>query len=467
MKATANDSPDLPLNFGGVVPSLAISADLGPPRSELGIGGLMPWNGRLYVVTYVSHKAKSGTGAGLYWIDQQMRMHRCPEGRDGTYANRFIHWESNQLIIGPHLIDPDHNIRTVEELVDIRVCGTMVHLEDPANKVYILGMEGEFGELDVHTLAYQPLDDLTERLGVESHQTAHFKAGYTYAGRVVVANNSYDERDQINGSGNGRLAEWDGQVWRILERTAFVEVAGRGGFSGTMFAMGWDRASVLLKVYTQADDTWRTYRLPKATHCFEHAWQTEWPRIREVEHERFLMDMHGMFYELSPWAYQNRIWGVKPISQHLWVHADFCSWNGMLVLGPDNASPHQQDNVLCAEPTSGLWFGKTDDLWKLGKPQGWGGPWYDQEVADGEVSDPYLMTGFDQKCLHLVNRGEAANEVTMEVDFLGNGAWHGWRSFDLKAGQYECLPLPEGFSAHWIRFRSEGAGRVTAWLVYT
>ncbi len=36
-------------------------------------------------------------------------------------------------------------------------------------------------------------------------------------------------------------------------------------------------------------------------------WQTEWPRTREIEHERFLMDCHGMFYEFSPWAYGNRV----------------------------------------------------------------------------------------------------------------------------------------------------------------
>ncbi|MCO5217448.1 MAG: hypothetical protein M9909_01225 [Thermomicrobiales bacterium] len=39
---------------------------------------------------------------------------------------------------------------------------------------------------------------------------------------------------------------------------------------------------------------------------------TEWPRIREVETERFLMDAHFMFYELAPLAYEGKIWGVRP-----------------------------------------------------------------------------------------------------------------------------------------------------------
>ena len=41
------------------------------------------------------------------------------------------------------------------------------------------------------------------------------------------------------------------------------------------------------------DTSVQTYRLPKASHTYDHLWTTEWPRIREVETERYLMDMHG------------------------------------------------------------------------------------------------------------------------------------------------------------------------------
>ena len=46
-------------------------------------------------------------------------------------------------------------------------------------------------------------------------------------------------------------------------------------------------------------------------------------------------------------------------------------------------------------------MGKTDDLWSWGKPQGWGSVWHEEKVEAGEASDPYLMTGFDKKVLHL------------------------------------------------------------------
>ena len=104
-----------------------------------------------------------------------------------------------------------------------------------------------------------------------------------------------------------------------------------------MFATGWDRASAILKVFAQGN--WSTYRLPKASHTFDHWWQTEWTRIREVETERYLMDCHGMFYELSPVAHNGRVWGVRPISTHLWVVPDFCSWNGFLVLAGNQVTP--------------------------------------------------------------------------------------------------------------------------------
>ena len=465
-----SDTPSLPANYSGVVPSLCLKAELGPPRTECGVGALMPWADRLWVVTYVSHKARTGVGTGLYEIDENLRMTKRPESVVGTYANRFVHFGSNQLFIGPHVIDADRNVRTIDSLIDTRITATMTHLTDPEHKVYMLGMEGEFCEVDVNTLEVTEIDDLTERLGVTSHNDAHFKAGYTSFGRVVVANNSYDERDHLDeGTAGGRLAEWDGKAWTILERTAFVEVHGRGAFGGSMFAMGWDRASAILKVFTRRDQAWSTYRLPKASHCFEHMWQTEWPRIREVEHERFLMDCHGMFYELSPHSYGGKIWGVRPVSTHLWVVPDFCSYRGLLVLGSDNASPHgNQINVLCGEPQSGLWFGKTDDLWRFGKPQGWGGPWVRRQVEAGEASDPYLMTGFDKKMLHVtVHEGTGRVAFDIDVDYLGDGEWHHYGTVTFDEPEYSHHEFPDAFSAHWVRLRAREACRVTAYFTYT
>ena len=427
----------------------------------------MPWNGRLYILNYSSHRRHTGTGVGLRVIDENFKMTLHPDAVDGTYANRFIHDESNQLIIGPHVIDAQHKLRTVKEVIDVRISGTARHLTDPENLVYLLGMEGELFELNVRTLAVKKLFDLTQELGTPGEFGCHFKDCYTAYGRLVVANNDYSEPDFLGQQTEGTLAEWDGKTWTILERKPFVCVHGRGRFTGTIFATGWDRSSCILKVFTDADKTWRTYRLPKATHTHEHKWQTEWPRIREVEHERFLIDLHGMFYELSPWAYGNRVWGVKPISQHLWVHGDFCTWKGMLVLGADNASPAHGDNTLCAEPQSGIWMGRTDDLWKNGKPAGWGGPWWSTPVKSGVASDPYLMTGFEHKCLHLFHEEKTAVTFDVELDALGSGAFKRYKSFEVAPGEAVQEAFPTGLSAHWIRVVARQDAVATAQLHYT
>ena len=455
------------LNASGVYPHLALTAELGPPRSECGIGAMMAWAGKLWLVTYVSHKSASGVGTGLYSINEQLEISKHPASYVGTYTNRMVHWQSNQLIIGPHVIDASGNVRTAQDLVEVRICSTMRHLTSPNDMVYMLGMEGEFYEMNVHSLRTNFIADLTVELGVPDHQYAHFKAAYSNFGRVVVANNSYDERDFTGAEAAGRLAEWDGEQWTIIERNPFIEVNGRGDFAGTIFAMGWDKRSAILQVFTEANNEWKRYRLPKASHCFDHMWQTEWPRIREVDHERFIMDCHGMFYELSPWAYENHIWGIRPISTHLWVHGDFCTYRGMLVLGSDNASPHHGANQLAGEPQSGLYFGKTDDLWQFGKPAGWGGVWWEDEVSAGETSDPYLMTGFDHKTLHLSNDSDSAVEFVLEVDFLGNGKWKRYDSFPVVANGYHHHEFPPGYSAHWARIRSEQKCVATAYFTYT
>lgn len=458
-----------PLNVSGVFPSLAQVGDFGPPRSELGIGALMPWNGKLYVQNYNSHKAGSGGGVSLRRVDPDLSMEIVPEtlGVDGTYTNRFVHVATSSLVLGPHVIDTEHKITTIDELVPLRVCGTAEHLTKPDTHVYVLAMEGELFELDLTTYACTQLFDLNEVLETEGEMRVHYKDCYSSFGKLVVCSNEYDETDWAGERSQGRLAEWDGTTWTVLERKPFTGLGGRHHFADTIFATGWDRASAILEVYTDSDQKWTRYRLPKASHCFDHKWQTEWPRIREVEHERLLMDHHGMFYELSPWAYGGRVWGVRPISTHLWVLGDFCSWQGMFVAAADNASPSHGANFLTAEPQSNMWFGKTDDLWGFGKPAGWGGPWWEEPVRAGVPSDPYLMTGFEHKCLHVQNFGDQPVSVDVEVDVHGHGRFARTTSLAVGPGQLTTHVFPTGFSAHWARVVPDSDTTASAQFIYT
>ncbi|MCM3746317.1 hypothetical protein M3223_03010 [Paenibacillus pasadenensis] len=451
-----------PLAISGVMPHLSVSATIDGPKSETGIGALMPWANRLWFITYVAHTDGTGGGTGLFEVNERMELTKRPESVVGTYANRMIHKGSNQLMMGPHFIDIHGNVSTVTELVGHRLTACMPHLTDEKNKLYVLTMEGLLFEVDVNSLKATQLFDLLKELNVSEKCYPHFKGGWTKDGRVVIANNTYDEQEYLGQKSDGRLAEWDGQTWTVLEEQPFCEVTSSG--EAPLFATGFDKASAILKTFINGE--WSTYRLPKATQAMDHMWFTEWPRIREVETERLLMDFHGMFYEMSHNAFGGKIWGVRPISTHLRMIPDFCSWRGMLVLAGNQVTPIMDSNALAGEPQSNLWFGKTDDLWSFGKPAGWGGPWWETEVKAGVASDPYLMTGFDNKVLHLSHESSETIAFDIEIDFLGNGTWKKYTTIDVANG-YAFHVFPDGFSAHWVRIVPKADCKASAHFIYS
>jgi len=111
-----------------------------------------------------------------------------------------------------------------------------------------------------------------------------------------------------------------------------------------------------------------------------------------------------------------------------------------------------------------LWIGAIDDLWELGKPVGAGGPWLESAIKADEYSDPYLMTGYDQKVLE-ISSSDAAT-ISAEVDVSGRGDWHVYKTFRLEPEQPIKHEFPRAFQAYWIRFKSDTAADVTAQLFY-
>jgi hypothetical protein len=442
-----------PQSFLPGLPNLGVKADTGPARSESGVGALLPWADVLWAVTYNSHKAPTGSGLGLHVIDDRLNI-RLVHRSDGTHANRYVHTQSQQAIIGPYAIDLRGNFRVIESLLDHRLTATMDHLSDPANRVYMLTMEGLLFEMDVSSLKTSLLFDLNKEFGIKR---PHFKGGCTAQGRVVVANNGFYQYGETQAG----LFEYDGKQWRALSRKPHMECAARRNLGQVMFCTGWDEASVLF--WALVNGRWQRYRLPKASHTFDHAWQTEWTRIREVETERFLVDMHGMFYELQPVAFEDAIWGLKPICQHLRIIPDYCSFRGLFVMAGNQNTPNADNNPLGGQPQAGLWFGKTDDLWSFGKPQGWGGPWRGAEVRADEPSEPFLFTGFQNKVLHL--KTDRSAEIRIEVDFLGNGSWETYET--IKVSGYRYHVFPAGFSAHWVRLVPQTSCVATAQFMFT
>lgn len=451
-------------HISGVIPSLSVKAGHLPVRTESGIGALMPWADRLWFVSYVSSGPGSGSETGLFSIDNNFKLEKHPESVVGTYANRMIHSSSCQLIIGPYIIDSEGKVRIIDSIKEHRLTATMEHLEDPENKVYFLTMEGFLFEVDLRTLQSKILFDLNKELDLPKDVYPHFKGGYADHNRIIVANNTYEEAEFLERRNAGRLAEWDGDRWNIIEPHPFMEVVGRKNLGRTIFATGWDKKSAILLAFT--GNKWTKYRLPQGTHAVDHSWLTEWWRIREVETERYLMDCHGIFYELPIPVYNERIWGIRPICTHLRIVPDFCSWNGLLVLAGNQVTPIRDATLFAGQPQSGLWFGKTDDLWNWGKPKGWGGVWWDTPINPEEPSDPFLMTGFDRKGVHICHNSNKSVEFMIEVDFLGDGTWRTYEVFTVPRGKYLHHEFPDGFSAHWVRVKADSQCRATVYFHY-
>lgn len=448
------------MHVDGVFPHMTVIADRLGSDSEAGVGALIPWANKLWAVGYVSHVR--GRGLGLYEIDESMTMRWYPASVTGTFANRMAHWPSGQAFIGPYAIDADGNVRTIGALSGYRLAATCAHLHNPDSAVYFLGMEGHFWEVNVKTLEAKLLFDLAKELDI-TDGPPHFKSAYTAQGRVIVATNTYHEQEFLGQRAAGRLAEWDGETWTVIEKNPFVEVHGGAGDSShggnVVFATGWTKSSVVLRALVNG--TWQRYLLPKSGHVWDHAWNTEWMRMRHVQGKRLLMDVHGMFYELPIQAYGGRIWGIRPICSHLRVVPDFCSWRGLFVMA-SNQTDHNQ-----GQPQSGLWFGNIDALWQMGKPFGWGGPWWKTSVEAGQVSDPFLMTGFDKKGLHLVHDSDETVSFRIEVDFLGDGTWKTYRDFEVQPDTgYVHHEFPDAFSAHWVRVTVDKACQATAYFMY-
>ncbi len=476
LNATRADAPEPAaisgkLCISGIYPHLAAISMEG----EVGIGAAVPWQGKLWWITYPPHKPK-GSGDKLYEVDPDMTMHVRPESVGGTDANRMIHRESNQLIIGPYFIDASGNVRVadIHQLVG-RLTAVARHLTDPAHKVYIVEMEGTIYEVDVHTLAVTKLFD-------KPVPGWHGKGGYTSQGRLVISNNGESAVHPVkepyladlppkSPEDAGVLAEWDGRTWKIDERRQFTEVTGPGGINGApddhspLWSVGWDKRSVILKLLDGGN--WQTFRLPKASHTYDakHGWYTEWPRIREVAKDTLMLDMHGMFYRFPATFAAGHTAGISPIASHLRMVPDFCDWNGRLVLASDDASIQQ--NPMDGSSQSNLWFGTLDELSDFGPRNGWGGVWMSDPVKAGQASLPFLVNGFEDRILHLSHDADAPVQFAIETDADGDGQWKLLESVTVSAHGYRPYIFKRGLNAAWVRIKADHDCVATAYFHLT
>ncbi len=483
LQGTAGSAPGNPGHFrvSGRYPHLTMfNRD---SRGECGVGAIVKWQDRLWVITYHQH-SPGGSSDKLWIIDEELNREYFPGSVGGTPANRLIHRESNQLIIGPYFVDADRNIRVIpmgsapeapeENKLFGRLTATARHLHDPENKVYYFDMEGLLYEVDVHTLE-------VNLLYARPVPGWHGKGAYTGQGRLVLANNGdwtsgtvdpfkpfeykIDPEHQSDEDA-GVLADWDGaDEWRLIKRRQFTEVTGPGGIYGApvaeapVWATGWDKRSLFLMV--MENEIWHEFRLPKSDFSYDghHGWHTEWPRIREAvpaadgESPRLLMNKHGGFFDFPIHLTPNDRSGLRPISSYMKIISDVENWHGELVFACNDASAF--GNPLVGQAHSNLWFSTWDALCDLGAPAGWGGVWMEDSVEAEVPSVPFFIAGYEQRVLHLGHDSGEAVTFHLEIDRTGKNDWEDYAAVEVPADGYAYHAIPPGVVGEWMRVRAD------------
>jgi len=482
--AASGHAASLRHEWSGVYPHLAYFNS----QDECGTGAVVPWAQRLWVVTYSPHMP-NGSDDKLYEIDEALNITARPESVGGTPANRMIHRESQQLFIGPYAIDRHRNVRAISlDTMPGRPTGNARHLTDPAHRIYYATMEEGFYEVDVRTLEVKELYPDGNRINNVAGDLLpgyHGKGLYSGQGRLIYANNGERSSRALQNPDipSGCLAEWDGQTWTVVRRNQFTEVTGPGGIHGSahpetdpIWSIGWDHRSLILMV--REGGTWHTYRLPKASHCYDgaHGWNTEWPRIRDIGADDLLMTMHGMFWRFPKSFSTENSSGIAPRSTYLAVVGDFCRWNDRVVLGCDvtakseflNKRKAKGDLAGPGQSQSNLRFIRPEQLDDFGPPLGRGAVWLKDPVKAGQVSEPFLFAGFERRGVHLAHDNDEPVQFVFEIDNNGDGRWNEWQRHTVPAASYAWSEFPEETAGQWVRLRTDrDCHEATAYFQYS
>ncbi len=216
------------------------------------------------------------------------------------------------------------------------------------------------------------------------------------------------------------------------------------------------------------DDQGRRWRLPLGKEPYTGLTNNGALRIdREVATERDLFNCHGTFYEL-PAENADGFAKIRPVASHDFRINDFASYRGMLIM--TGIKPEDRKNnphiIISEDGKAAVWAGVIDDLWKMGKPTGRGGPWKNTPVKAGELSDPYLIGFYDDRKLLLSHNLKEPVTFQIEVEPLGHGPWMRYKEVTVSSGKTFEYKFPDNFQARWIRFTIDKAASVTAWLNY-
>ena len=175
----------------------------------------------------------------------------------------------------------------------------------------------------------------------------------------------------------------------------------------------------------------------------------------------------GTFYELPLYEVgkEPRHKMMRPVSTHNKQITELIR-NGLFILSGVKVNSKPSPHVYKSDDNKvALWFGGIDDIWSLGKPVGEGGPWKNTLVKANELSEMYLMTGYDKKTVYLESDKDTEFKIYLHINHYMNEPVL-YKTINMKAGERVTHKFPKGFSAHWVQLKSTNNCKATAWFVY-
>lgn len=265
-----------------------------------------------------------------------------------------------------------------------------------------------------------------------------------------------------NASGETGYYEVDKRMNIVPGNNEEIAAKIRNKYAITFDGVNVEKGSVLI-----LDDAGRRWRLPLGDERYTPLMKDRKLRIcREVATERDLFNCHGTFYEL-PAENADGYAKIRPVSSHNLAINDYASYRGLIIMSGIKEGATDNEHIFRSEDgKAAIWAGAIDDLWKLGKPVGHGGPWVETNVKAGEASDPYLIGYYDKRSVILSHNSTKEVIFTIEVDPTGDGEWVVYKLMNVKSGEKLKHDFPDNVLARWVRVKSDTDTQATAWFEY-
>ncbi len=405
--------------------------------------------------------------AGAVWLEEDVDA--------DVYSEPFLFngWESRNLWLKNHSdVDIQFNIETFEndtwnDAKVIKIAGgtdEFIQLKDETNGEWIRAKLDKKAKVTL-AFTYENKDNRSTSHDSIFNGLADVSNEQTFGGLLYGLGENRRKLGVSSRNGQGVLGgyyELDSTLNLRKRNDPETQFFIEEKFAIPMNVVTIDKASVLI-----VDDSGRRWRLPKGNDRFDELTNKAQLRIsREVATERDLFNCHGTFYEL-PAENADGFAKIRPIASHNFRIHDYASYRGLLVMTGIEPNIKPNEHIITSEDANAaVWVGVIDDLWRLGKPTGYGGPWKDSRVEASIPSDPFLIGFYDHKTLDINHNSDEKIQFTLEVNPLGHGPWFTYKKFEVAPGKKLHYEFPTGFQVRWIRIVADKTCEATSLFTY-